>query len=117
MPFAQNDSTRFISPTKTLEYLAGGKPVVSTPIADVVKPYGERGLVEVARAEDFVSALEKALRSSVHPRTHEVDAFLAGTSWHATWKRMSNLLEAERNRKLLAEHGRAPRKQKARLVA
>src|SRR5829696_6471209 len=48
MPFALNASTRFISPTKTLEYLAAGKPVVSTPIADVVAPYGEQGLVLVA---------------------------------------------------------------------
>jgi UDP-galactopyranose mutase len=38
LPFAQNASTRFISPTKTPEYLAAGKPVVSTPIPDVVKP-------------------------------------------------------------------------------
>ncbi|MCL2451197.1 MAG: glycosyltransferase, partial [Polyangiaceae bacterium] len=47
MPFAQNDATRFISPTKTLEYLAGGKPVVSTPIRDVITPFGEMGLVRV----------------------------------------------------------------------
>ena len=45
MPFARNEATRFISPTKTLEYLAGGRPVVSTPIRDVVRPYGETGLV------------------------------------------------------------------------
>ena len=41
MPFAANESTRFISPTKTPEYLAGGRPVISTPIRDVVRPYGE----------------------------------------------------------------------------
>ena len=41
MPFAINESTRFISPTKTPEYLAGGRPVVSTPIADVVRHYGD----------------------------------------------------------------------------
>ena len=49
MPFALNESTRFISPTKTPEFLAAGVPVVSTPIADVVRPYGEKGLVEIAR--------------------------------------------------------------------
>ncbi|RYZ63661.1 MAG: glycosyltransferase family 1 protein, partial [Proteobacteria bacterium] len=39
LPFALNDATRFISPTKTLEYMAAGKPVVSTPIRDVAEPY------------------------------------------------------------------------------
>ncbi|HEU4405047.1 MAG TPA: glycosyltransferase family 1 protein, partial [Polyangiaceae bacterium] len=48
MPFAQNESTRFISPTKTPEYLAAGRPVVSTPIRDVVRPYGAEGLVRIA---------------------------------------------------------------------
>jgi UDP-galactopyranose mutase len=45
IPFALNRATQFISPTKTPEYLAGGKPVVSTAIRDVVRPYGEKGLV------------------------------------------------------------------------
>src|SRR5215204_3870526 len=49
MPFALNESTRFISPTKTPEFLAAGVPVVSTPITDVVRPYGEKGLVEIAK--------------------------------------------------------------------
>ena len=44
LPFALNESTRFISPTKTPEYLAAGLPVISTPIRDVVRPYGEIGL-------------------------------------------------------------------------
>ena len=62
MPFAMNKSTRFISPTKTPEYLAAGKPVVSTPIADVVRDYGSRGLVRIASTPtEFVSALEACL--------------------------------------------------------
>ncbi|MFN2450398.1 MAG: glycosyltransferase [Candidatus Baltobacteraceae bacterium] len=48
LPFARNEATRFISPTKTLEYLAARKPVISTPIADVVDPYGTNGLVHIA---------------------------------------------------------------------
>jgi UDP-galactopyranose mutase len=61
MPFAINESTRFISPTKTPEYLAAGKPVVSTAIRDVVRPYGEKNLVYIAStAEEFVAACEKA---------------------------------------------------------
>ena len=49
IPFAINESTRFISPTKTPEYLAAGKPVISTPIRDVVTPYGDENLVHIAR--------------------------------------------------------------------
>src|SRR5690606_8637424 len=45
MPFAINEATRFISPTKTPEFLAAGLPVVSTAITDVVNPYGKNGLV------------------------------------------------------------------------
>ena len=47
MPFALNESTRFISPTKTPEFLAAGLPVCSTPITDVVSPYGDLGLVAI----------------------------------------------------------------------
>ena len=55
MPFALNEATRYISPTKTPEFLAAGLPVVSTAIHDVIKPYGESGLVEIAgSAEQLV---------------------------------------------------------------
>jgi UDP-galactopyranose mutase len=58
LPFARNDATRFISPTKTPEYLAAGCPVVSTSIRDVVRPYGILGLVHIADDPDsFVKAL------------------------------------------------------------
>jgi len=95
MPFARNESTRFISPTKTPEYLAAGKPVVSTSIRDVVRPYGDLGLVHIADApEDFVRACEAALtedRSTWLPR---VDAHLASMSWDSTWAGMKALLDA-----------------------
>ena len=64
MPFAHNDSTRFISPTKTPEYLAAGCPVVSTSIRDVVRPYGEEGLLAIADTpETFVAAITAAMTS------------------------------------------------------
>jgi len=95
MPFAHNESTRFISPTKTPEYLAAGKPVVSTSIRDVVRPYGDLGLVRIADApEDFVRACEAAMtedRSTWLPR---VDAHLASMSWDSTWAGMKALLDA-----------------------
>ncbi len=93
LPFAHNDSTRFISPTKTLEYLAGGKPVVSTSIHDVVYPYGQQGLVMIADTHtDFITAIKRALDE--HDVTHlqQVDTFLSQTSWDATWKNMKRLI-------------------------
>ena len=58
--FARNESTRFISPTKTPEYLAAGKPVISTSIRDVVRPYGELKLVRIADSPtDFIRAAEE----------------------------------------------------------
>lgn len=93
LPFARNEATRFISPTKTPEYLAAGRPVVSTPIPDVVRPYGERGLVRVADGvASFVAAIEAAMREDAGVRVQAVDRFLAGMSWDATWVRMDSLL-------------------------
>jgi UDP-galactopyranose mutase len=89
MPFARNEATAFISPTKTPEYLAGGRPVVSTSIADVVRPYGEKGLARIADTPDaFVAAVEAALAEDPHPREAVADAFLSGMSWDRTWAAM-----------------------------
>ncbi len=94
MPFALNDATRFISPTKTPEYLAAGRPVVSTSIQDVVRPYGERGLVRIAdTADDFIAAAEAAMAEEAAGRQARADRFLAQTSWDTTWARMSELIE------------------------
>ena len=99
IPFARNEATRFISPTKTPEYLTAGKPVVSTSIRDVVRPYGEQGLVRVAdEAAEFVAAVEEALAEDAERRLARVDAFLAETSWDRTWARMSDLVEAAARR-------------------
>jgi UDP-galactopyranose mutase len=96
MPFAQNRSTLFISPTKTLEYLAAGKPVVSTPVRDVVRPYGEKGLVRVASGDAFVDAVEDALRERGTPegaaRARAADDCVASTSWDRTWDEMHSLV-------------------------
>ncbi len=96
LPFALNESTRFISPTKTPEYLAGGKPVVSTPITDVVRPYGERGLIRVAATPaEFVSAIEASLQPAAHGTAwlRQVDRFLGKSSWDNTWQSMHKLID------------------------
>ncbi len=93
MPFALNDSTKFISPTKTPEYLAAGKPVVSTAIRDVVRPYGEMDLVYIASTpEEFVAACDKALSEDKTGELKRVDEFLALNSWDKTWAKMSVLI-------------------------
>jgi glycosyltransferase involved in cell wall biosynthesis len=95
LPFARNDATRFISPTKTPEYMAAGKPVVSTSIRDVVRPYGQQGLVRIADSVDaFVEACEAAMAEDATARRLAHDAFLRQTSWDGTWAQMRSLLQA-----------------------
>jgi len=94
MPFAMNDSTRFISPTKTPEYLAAGRPVVSTPIRDVVRPYGDLGLVHIASTpEEFVAAIEKAMAEDADGRRAKAGKFLSTISWDKTQGEMQQLIE------------------------
>jgi glycosyltransferase involved in cell wall biosynthesis len=96
MPFAMNESTMFISPTKTPEYLAGGKPVVSTPIRDVVRHYGPLQGVKIASTpEEFVTACEQALELSRNPESGwlaEADLMLSATSWDTTQARIAGLI-------------------------
>jgi UDP-galactopyranose mutase len=96
MPFARNEATRFISPTKTPEYLAGGKPVISTPIADVVRHYGGvTGVQIVETAPEFVAAAETAMKLARTPDLWlpAVDEMLAASSWDGIWARMTRLIE------------------------
>ncbi|HYE75453.1 MAG TPA: glycosyltransferase family 1 protein, partial [Blastocatellia bacterium] len=96
LPFALNESTRYISPTKTPEYLAAGIPAISTSINDVIHPYGQQGLVRIADTPaEFVEAAEYYMSSSFDCDAwlKKVDEMLANDSWDRTWKRMSNLLD------------------------
>jgi glycosyltransferase involved in cell wall biosynthesis len=90
MPFAINESTRYISPTKTPEYLAAGRPVISTPIRDVVRHYGS--VVEIAsNSDEFISAGERILTDQVS-NFEKVDQILAENSWDQTWKKMEKII-------------------------
>jgi glycosyltransferase involved in cell wall biosynthesis len=105
MPFAMNESTRFISPTKTPEFLSAGLPVVSTPIRDVVRPYGEIGLVDIAiTAEEAIAAIENRLAADRQPWLTKVDRHLSATSWDKTWRAMQLLISQTASARL----GRAP---------
>ncbi len=93
MPFAINEATRFISPTKTPEYLAGGKAVVSTPILDVIRQYGNAGLAHIASTPaEFVAACEAALGEDRADRLARVDPVLAEMSWDKIWGKMHDLI-------------------------
>jgi glycosyltransferase involved in cell wall biosynthesis len=95
LPFARNEATRFISPTKTPEYLAAGRPVVSTSIPDVVRPYGDEGLARIADTPElFVEAIRAALCDPASRWLPRADAFLSLNSWDATWARIAERVRA-----------------------
>jgi glycosyltransferase involved in cell wall biosynthesis len=94
LPFALNESTRFISPTKTLEYMAAERPIVSTPITDVAEPYGN--IVYLGETpEAFIRACERALASDAAERERRgslMRGVLARTSWDATVAAMTECM-------------------------
>jgi len=95
LPFARNDATRFISPTKTPEYLAAWRPVVSTRIRDVASPYGDAGLVAIAdNPDEFAQALDAAVSPPPAAWKAEVDRMLARGSWNKTWNDMCRQIVA-----------------------
>ncbi len=99
MPFAHNESTRYISPTKTPEYLAAGKPVISTPIIDVLRQYGRNGLVNIAGTpEEFVRVASLELENTDHDEwLQHVNEFLSQNSWDKTWQKMMYLVTRKLN--------------------
>lgn len=113
MPFALNASTRFISPTKTPEYLAAGRRVVSTPIRDVVSMYGSQGLVRIAAtAEEFVAAAAASLDDIKAGRDatwlRKVDQVLASMSWDSTWLSMEEVISSVAAEKAAERDDRMP---------
>jgi glycosyltransferase involved in cell wall biosynthesis len=118
MPFALNESTRFISPTKTLEYMAGGKPVVSTPVRDVISLYGAATTVAPA-GPDFVQACEAVLAEGAaarQDRNSSMEHTVSMYSWQRTAASIDELLQAslrQAQRQLTAAQALQP----ARMVA
>lgn len=110
IPFAINESTQFISPTKTPEYLAGGIPVVSSAIKDVINPYGDMGLVYIAQnVSEFIEGIQWGLTMRNNSGwLKKVDNFLAGLSWDHTAEQMQthikNKIAAKQNGKLTQKH-------------
>jgi UDP-galactopyranose mutase len=103
LPFALNESTRFISPTKTLEYMAAVKPIVSTPITDVAEPYGD--IVYIGDTADaFIAACDLALNQTTEQFNHRsagMRKVLLSTSWDMTARAMAEEI-------VKVQHGRGP---------
>jgi glycosyltransferase involved in cell wall biosynthesis len=118
MPFALNEATRFISPTKMLEYMACGRPSVSTSIRDVVEPYGH--VVSIAdTAADYVAACERVLaRTPEQRRAHaqELAEAIAQTSWDKTALAMATLIEAADRAKEVSAAAEASDKSMAKVA-
>jgi UDP-galactopyranose mutase len=101
MPFALNEATKYISPTKTPEFLAAGKPVVSTSVHDVVHPYADKKVVSIADTPaEFIAAIEQYLFTE-RGKTwmKDVDELLKTMSWDDIWKRMNDLMNRSLNLK------------------
>jgi UDP-galactopyranose mutase len=99
MPFARNASTRFISPTKTPEYMASGLPVVSTPIKDVIASYGALGSIRIAeKPTDFIAQCEALLAANTATRAQwreEASQCLIDKSWDGMTTRIAHQLQDE----------------------
>lgn len=96
MPFAINEATRYISPTKTLEYMAARKPIVSTPVPDVVTVWSD--VVAIAEtARDFGQAVEAALRQTPQmaaARHAREEAHLEHSRWDYIAEQMHAQIQA-----------------------
>ncbi|HTW94070.1 MAG TPA: glycosyltransferase, partial [Tepidisphaeraceae bacterium] len=94
MPFAMNASTQFINPTKGLEYMATGRPVVSTPVRDVVRQWSE--IVRIAStAEEFIAASEAAMKAGRNDQRILRGLDLAREhSWESTVEQLQDLIKA-----------------------
>ena len=91
VPFADNAATRFLSPTKTLEYFAGRKPVISSPINDIVENYADT--VWIARSpEEYVSAVREVLQGNHAERAERGLRYAREKTWDAIVRQMEELL-------------------------
>ncbi|PSJ16004.1 FAD-dependent oxidoreductase [Nitrosomonas supralitoralis] len=101
LPFALNESTQFISPTKTLEYMAAELPIVSTAINDVSELYGEEVAITLSTS-DFIEACEEALTqplSEFRRNTDKTRKIIEDSSWNKTAEKMYELIEFANNNK------------------
>jgi glycosyltransferase involved in cell wall biosynthesis len=96
VPFAMSEATRYLSPTKTLEYMAAHKPIVSTPIPDVVELYGE--VVRIGHTHDeFLAHIEAALHADDAAARRPAELrLLQQHTWDAIAQEIASILEQQR---------------------
>jgi hypothetical protein len=104
MPFALNDATRHISPTKTPEFLAAGLRLCSTAVPDVVADYGRPGLVRIAGAGTMAQAITDSLGPVSAQYLARVDAHLAGHSWDRVWQTMRQSIDGIMQERFAVRH-------------
>lgn len=94
MPFALNEATKRISPTKALEYMAAHKPIVSTPVPDVVASWND--VVWIARKPDcFAQAVQEALdetEAARLERRQREQEYLEANTWDTVTRKMQRLI-------------------------
>jgi glycosyltransferase involved in cell wall biosynthesis len=101
MPFALNESTEFINPTKALEYLATGKPVVATPVRDVVRQYSDLVYL-VSDADEFVKVVDQVLNAPDEGRARRGSELAKSRSWDSTVNQMQALIRKATSSEALA---------------
>lgn len=92
MPFALNDATKYISPTKTLEYMAAGKPIISTKITDVVRDYSD-SVTLIENDGEFCDAIATLLTKDRLAMEMEYNKILEKTSWNSTADKMESIIK------------------------
>lgn len=103
IPFADNEATRYLSPTKTLEYFAGLRPVVSSPVADVVEHYGD--IVRIARSPDeYLTQVRAALTEDNRDRLREGLERAQAKTWDSIVAQMADLVEQALNKAVAGAH-------------
>jgi len=110
MPFALNEATQFISPTKTLEYMAGDKPVVSTPVRDVISLYGDAVSV-AAGAQEFLRACERVLAETPAQRCQRAMTMATTVSMHS-WDRSADTVHVLLTQALASSQARQARQER-----
>ncbi|MES2461432.1 MAG: glycosyltransferase [Armatimonadota bacterium] len=108
VPFALSDATRYLSPTKTLEYFAARRPVVSTPIQDIVDNYTDAARIAYS-PEEFVRACEAALSEDNAARLDAGEHHAQSQTWDNTVSRMNELLTAAVEAKSVNTFDSSPR--------
>ena len=115
LPFLTNEATRLICPAQVPEYMAGGKPVLSTPLHDVAWMYSDSVAI-AARGQPFVAACEALLAESAAQRAQRALQMLAAVS-ASSWERSAQALHQLLQAALGAKHRSAPRGEAAALRA